>query len=288
MASVAKRGSANDKPGETPGQPKGDPIQITAYGKTDRGKVRAKNEDDLALVDLDARRGIEPPSVEHLAVDGQGLLLAVCDGVGGRRAGEVASSLALHCLPQEMEALGSICPQADLFRTAVENVSRRVWQESKHDPVLEGMTTTLTAAVICHSRAVVAHVGDSRAYILRDGKMRQITRDHSFVAEMVESGALTPEEAERSPYRNVILQAVGQKKKLEVALDAVDLRPGDVLILCTDGLSEKVSPDEIARVVQSEDLPQAADTLIRLANDRGGEDNITVLIGKVEEERKSP
>ncbi|MBC8647355.1 MAG: serine/threonine-protein phosphatase, partial [Thermoanaerobaculia bacterium] len=176
---------------------------------------------------------------------------------------------------------------SDLFRTAVENVSRRVWQESKLDPVLEGMSTTLTAAVICQSRAVVAHVGDSRAYVLRDGRMRQITRDHSFVAEMVESGALTPEEAERSPYRNVILQAVGQKKKLEVALDAVDLRPGDVLILCTDGLSEKVSPAEMARVVQSADLRQAAEALVKLANERGGEDNITVLIGRVEVEEAS-
>lgn len=276
-----------DKPRETLKQPKGVPIKITAYGTTDRGKVRSKNEDDLALVDLDASRGIEPPSVERLAVDGHGLLLAVCDGVGGRRAGEVASSLALHCLSEEMQALGSVCPQSDLFRTAVENVSRRVWQESKLDPVLEGMSTTLTAAVICQSRAVVAHVGDSRAYVLRDGRMRQITRDHSFVAEMVESGALTPEEAERSPYRNVILQAVGQKKKLEVALDAVDLRPGDVLILCTDGLSEKVSPAEMARVVQSADLRQAAEALVKLANERGGEDNITVLIGRVEGEEAS-
>jgi protein phosphatase len=181
-----------------------------------------------------------------------------------------------------MQALGSVCPQDALFRTAIENVSRRVWQESKLDPVLEGMTTTLTAAVICQSRAVVAHVGDSRAYVLRDGRMRQITRDHSFVAEMVESGALTLEEARRSPYRNVILQAVGQKKSLEVALDAVDLVPGDVLLLCTDGLSEKVSPAEMARLVQSGDPRQAADALVQLANDRGGEDNITVLIGKVE------
>jgi serine/threonine protein phosphatase PrpC len=233
-------------------------------------------------VDLDARRGIDPPSVEGLSVDGQGLLLAVCDGVGGRRAGEVASSLALECLPQEMNALGPVCPETDLFRRAVENVSRRVWQESKLDPVLEGMTTTLTAAVICQNRAVVAHVGDSRAYVLRDGQMRQITRDHSFVAQMVESGALTLEEARRSPYRNVILQAVGQKKALQVALDAVDLCPGDVLLLCTDGLSEKVSAAEMARVVQSGEPRQAAEALVKLANDRGGEDNITVLIGKVE------
>jgi protein phosphatase len=233
-------------------------------------------------VDLDAKRGIDPPSVDRLAVDGQGLLMAVCDGVGGRRAGDVASSLALECLPREMQTLGSVCPENDLFRTAIENVSRRVWHESKLDPVLEGMATTLTAAVICQSRAVVAHVGDSRAYVLRDGQMRQITRDHSFVAEMVESGALTREEAQRSPYRNVILQAVGQKKNVQVALDAVDLVAGDVLLLCTDGLSEKVSPAEMARVVQSAGPRQAAEALIQLANERGGEDNITVMIGKVE------
>lgn len=235
-------------------------------------------------MDLDAGHGIEPPSAERVAVDGRGLLLAVCDGVGGRRAGEVASSLALQTLPEELDSLGAGCARSEIFRTAVENVSRRVWEESRLHPALEGMTTTLTAAVICRGRAVVAHVGDSRAYVLRDGRMRQITRDHSFVAEMVASGALTQEQAEKSPYRNVILQAVGQKKQLQVALDALELLPGDTLLLCTDGLSEKVPPAEMARLLQSLDPREASEALVELANERGGEDNITVLIGRIEEE----
>lgn len=261
-------------------------IRLSVYGQTDRGLRRAKNEDDLALVDLDTGQGIEPPSAQSIAVNGRGVLLAVCDGVGGRRAGEVASALAIQSLPEELDALGSNCARSEIFRTAVENVSRRVWQESRLDPVLEGMTTTLTAALICRGRAVIAHVGDSRAYVLRGGVMRQITRDHSYVAEMVASGALTREEAEKSPYRNVILQAVGQKKGLEVALDAVELVPGDTLLLCTDGLSEKVPPPEMARLLQSGSLREACEALVALANERGGEDNITVLIGRIEEEAR--
>lgn len=272
------------RPNRRNSPPEARTIHVTVYGKTDRGQRRSKNEDDLALVDLDAGHGIEPPAAERLAVDGRGLLLAVCDGVGGRRAGEVASSLALQTLSEELDSLGAGCARSEIFRTAVENVSRRVWEESRLYPALEGMTTTLTAAVICRGRAVVAHVGDSRAYVLRDGRMRQITRDHSFVAEMVTSGALTQEEAEKSPYRNVILQAVGQKKQLQVALDALELLPGDTLLLCTDGLSEKVRPEEMARLLQSLDPREASEALVELANERGGEDNITVLIGRIEEE----
>jgi protein phosphatase len=148
------------------------------------------------------------------------------------------------------------------------------------------MATTWTAAVVCAGRVIVAHVGDSRLYFLRGGRIRQVTRDQSFLAEMLAAGALTQEEAAASPYRNVLPQAIGRKKRVEVALDGVDLLKGDLLLLCTDGLSEKVSPEEMARLAQKETLPEAGNRLVALANERGGEDNITVLIGRIEAEQE--
>jgi serine/threonine protein phosphatase PrpC len=256
-------------------------MHVTAFGLTDRGRKRSNNEDDLAVVDLTAARTIEENDLPGLEVGPAGLLLAVCDGVGGHRAGEIASALALSRLAEELEALEDGCPRRTLFGAAVEKVNQVVWEKAHDDPRFEGMATTLTGAVLCRSRAVIAHVGDSRAYVVRRGAIRQVTRDQSFVQSLVAEGTLKPEEAERSPFRNVILQAVGRKKTVEVALDAIDLEPGDVLVLCTDGLSEKVKPEEIARAFGG-DLASGARSLVALANERGGEDNITVLAARVD------
>lgn len=256
-------------------------VRVTAFGLTDRGRRRPKNEDDLALVDLRSARTIEPFAVENLSVGDPGLLLAVCDGVGGRRAGEVASALALSKLIEEMEAATASCPRSALFGQAVESVNRSVWEKSHEEERLQGMATTLTAAVLCRNRAVVAHVGDSRAYVIRNGKARQVTRDQSFVQSLVASGAMTLEEAQHSPYRNVILQAIGRKKEVSVALDALDLEDGDVLLLCTDGLSEKVRLEELPPILEGPDLEAGVRRLVSLANERGGEDNITALAARV-------
>ena len=257
-------------------------MRITAFGKTDRGRRRPNNEDDLAVVDLTEGRTLPDHSAEHLQVGQQGVLLAVCDGVGGRRAGEVASGLALEVLSEEMESLSPTCPKRDLFRAAVEKVNARVWNEARSDSALEGMATTLTAAVVCQSRAIFAHVGDSRAYVLRGERIRQITRDQSFVQSLVEAGAIREEETAQSPYRNVILQAIGRKTRVEVALDAVELSAGDILLLCTDGLSDKVRPEEMAERLAAPGLREAVEGLIALANERGGQDNITALAGRIE------
>jgi serine/threonine protein phosphatase PrpC len=169
-----------------------------------------------------------------------------------------------------------------LFGVAVEHVNRAVWEKGHEDPRLEGMATTLTAAVLCRRKAVIAHVGDSRAYVLRQGHLRQITRDQSFVQAMIASGALTEEQAAHSPFRNVILQAVGRKKTVDVALDALELEEGDTLLLCTDGLTEKIEPAGIAEALAGPDLRKALESLITLANERGGNDNITALAARVE------
>jgi serine/threonine protein phosphatase PrpC len=258
-------------------------MKLTVFGVTDRGRKRSKNEDDLAIVDLATQTTVEGESVkvEELPVKDAGVLLAVCDGVGGRKAGEVASSLALSRLAEEMEEQAKTCPRRAVFGAAVERVNQTVWEKAHEDPRFEGMATTLTAAVICRNRAVLAHVGDSRAYVLRRGVIRQITRDQSFVQSLVASGALSEEEARHSPYRNVILQAIGRKKQVEVALDAIELEDGDALLLCTDGLSEKVKPPELAQALEGADLAAAVRGLVDLANERGGEDNITVLAARI-------
>lgn len=256
-------------------------MRVSAFGLTDIGRKRTNNEDDFEIVDLTAAKTIEENAVSGLEVGVSGLLLAVCDGVGGHRAGEVASALALSRLAEEMEALADGCPRRTLFGAAVEKVNRAVWDEAHDDPRLQGMSTTLTAAVLCRQRAVIAHVGDSRAYVSRGGHIRQVTRDQSFVQSLVASGALTAEEAERSPFRSVILQAIGRKKTVEVALDAIDLADGDVLVLCTDGLSEKVRPEEIASA-SAGNLESGVRSLVALANERGGEDNITLIAARVD------
>ncbi len=255
-------------------------MRITAFGMTDKGQRRPNNEDDLAIVDLAEGRNVDDLAVRDLSVGDPGVLLAVCDGVGGRRAGEVASALALSELAAEMEAAGD-CPRRSLFGEAVERVNRAVWKKAHEDPRLDGMATTLTAAVVCRHRAILAHVGDSRAYLMRGGTVRQVTRDQSFVQSLVAGGALTEEEAAHSPYRNVILQAVGRKKSVEVALDACELEDGDVIALCTDGLSEKCEKEDLARELSGPDLAQGVRSLVALANARGGEDNITLLAARV-------
>jgi PPM family protein phosphatase len=256
-------------------------MKLTAFGVTDRGRKRSRNEDDLGIVDLSTGKTVDPAALEDVSIGELGILLAVCDGVGGRRAGEVASALALSKLAEEMEEQAKSCPRRAMFGAAVESVNRTVWEKAHEDPRFEGMATTLTAAVVCRNRAILAHVGDSRAYIFRRGAIRQVTRDQSFVQSLVASGALTEEEAKNSPYRNVILQAIGRKKQVEVALDAVELEEGDSLLLCTDGLSEKVQASELARALASPDLQSAVRGLVELANQRGGEDNITALAARV-------
>jgi serine/threonine protein phosphatase PrpC len=256
-------------------------MRITAFGLTDPGRKRSRNEDDLALVDLTAAREVDDLALRDAEVGTAGVLLAVCDGVGGRRAGEVASALALSHLIGEMESLGAECPRRTLFGSAVERVNRAIWEKAHEDPRLEGMATTLTAAVLCPSRAIFAHVGDSRAYVLRAGTLRQLTRDQSFVQSLVASGTLTQEQAEQSPFRNVILQAVGRLKTVEVALDAIDIETGDTVLLCTDGLFKKVTAAELVSALSGPDLKADVVALVALANERGGEDNITAMAARV-------
>jgi protein phosphatase len=256
-------------------------VKCSAYGKTDIGLHRTKNEDGFVIRDLTRETTFEPAVVVEQPVGARGILFAVCDGIGGHHAGEVASSLALDTLETEMQLLSNACPRPELFKKAVEAVNRRVWTEASVHPKLSGMGTTLTAAVICQKRVLIAHVGDSRAYFARGGRVEQITKDQSIAGQLVASGAMTEEQAQETPFRHVLLQAVGTKEKVEIALDGIDLVRGDTLLLCSDGLSGKVGITDLAGHLAGDDLKACGDALVALANERGGEDNITVIIARV-------
>ena len=256
-------------------------MKFSAYGKSDIGRQRTNNEDGFVIRDLARKTGFEPAVVVGQPVGARGVLFAVCDGIGGRHAGEIASSLALETLETEMQRLSVGCPRPELFEKAVEVVNQRVWTEASLHPKLLGMGTTLTAALICQDRVLLAHVGDSRAYFARGGRVEQITKDQSIAGQLIASGAMTEEQTRQTPFRHVLLQAIGTKEKVEIALDGIDLVPGDALLLCSDGLSGKVTIEDLAGHLAGDDLKVCGDALVTLANERGGEDNITVVIARV-------
>jgi protein phosphatase len=256
-------------------------VKFSAYGKSDIGLRRTNNEDGFVIRDLTRETEFEPAVVVGQPVGARGVLFAVCDGIGGHHAGEIASSLALETLETEMQRLSGACPRPELFKKAVEVVNQRVWAEASLHPKLSGMGTTLTAAVICQERVLIAHVGDSRGYFARGGRVEQITKDQSIAGQLVASGAMTEEQVRQTPFRHVLLQAIGTKEKVEIALDGIDLVRGDSLLLCSDGLSGKIAIADLAGYLAGDDLKVCGDALVALANERGGEDNITVVIVRV-------
>ena len=238
-------------------------MRIGRYaGVTDTGRRRMRNEDALV---------VRPP------------LFAVADGMGGARAGEIAARLAADALE---EARGDIVGEGDVA-SLIEEANRRIWERSLSDPATAGMGTTVTAALVDEHNGAVAigHVGDSRAYLLRGGSLEQLSTDHSLVAELVESGVLTPEEAERHPQRSAITRALGTDAAVEVEGRTVETRIGDLFVLCSDGLSVMLGDEQIREALEgAERDPQAAgEALVAAANARGGEDNITVVLFEIVE-----
>jgi len=231
------------------------PIKLVAAGVTDVGRVRDGNEDDF--LDQANRLG----------------LVAVADGMGGHRAGEVASATAL-------EALRAAVASGQPLRDAIEGANDAVLEKSVSDQELHGMGTTLTAGMLgSDGYLVVGHVGDSRAYLARDGELTQITNDHSLVEEMVRGGELTREQADVHPRRSIITRALGIDPQVEVDEFPLELRPGDRILFCSDGLTTMVRPDEIASILGREHDPKrAAQLLVDAANAAGGEDNVTAVI----------
>ncbi len=247
---------------------------------TDVGRARTTNEDSFAVTDLATGNAIDVTGADH-AIDvlDRGVLLALSDGMGGHQAGEVASALVLESLQAAMrdEDKGSIHAQLE---EAVLRANRNVLTAAKTGN-RHGMGATLTAVFVRGGEAYIAEVGDSRGYLLRKGRLRQITRDQSLVQLLVDQGVLSEEEARHSPSKNVILQAVGLSEDVRVAIARLELRRGDRFLLCSDGVSNAVSDDELREILTGSDPRAACDQMIALANERGGDDNQTAIVADV-------
>jgi serine/threonine protein phosphatase PrpC len=277
-------------------------FKISVYAMSDVGMVRTGNEDNFFVLNLSTADTWKPESEGENATESltsfqqshYGSVIAVTDGMGGALAGEVASRLAVECVRDRMLELQaspvySKFPFHERLRLAIELANLYIYQMSAKRAEYTGMGATFTAVGMFGRTAYFGQVGDSRAYLIRGGRIQQITRDQSLVGQLVEAGHLTKEEAERHSYRNVILQALGASPNINVVIDRLGLRDLDTLALCSDGLSNKVRPDEItAAVDQAGSLKEACEALIRMANERGGEDNITVLIAQVSGGRLEP
>jgi protein phosphatase len=235
-------------------------MRLRFAAATDVGRMRSNNEDSYLS---------------------QAPVAAVADGMGGHRAGEVASAIAI----EELSALRGKGPWAsetaatDDLKQAIVRANRRIREMAAGDRDLDGMGTTLVALLEDGDMVHLANVGDSRAYLLREGELSQVTVDHSLVQELVDEGRLRPEDAERHPQRSIITRALGIDREVEFDLFTYKLQPGDRLLLCSDGLSDVVEPREIRNVLlRVHDAQQAAERLIALANEHGGPDNITVIV----------
>ena len=256
-------------------------VALRVFGQSDGGRVRKRNEDAFVIADLKQVVPIHATAQPiTLEVGSLGILLAVSDGMGGEQAGEVASALTLQSLRSELPAAQGGTAEAALT-ASVEKANRRVF-DAAADSNRKGMGATLTAVLIHGRRAYVAEVGDSRAYVLRGSRFCQVTHDQSYAQVLFDAGTLTREEVETFKYKNVIMQAMGTRPDVVVALNRFTLRRGDRLLLCSDGLTSKVQDEEIRGVLLSKpDLDDACTTLVDLANERGGEDNITVVVAEM-------
>lgn len=230
--------------------------KLTVAARTDIGKVRRTNQDALIESAADC-------------------LWGVADGMGGHNGGETASAGARDGL---IELLNGKDPEQGSLRTAIGAVNRRLFLQQKENESLSGMGTTLTALWLSKSCVYIGHVGDSRAYRLRDGELEQITDDHSVVAELVRSGMLTREQAATHPMRNVITRAVGTEEGIEIDLLCEERRAGDVWLVCSDGLYGMVDDGRIADILKANKPDQAADLLIEAALEGGGRDNVSLVI----------
>ena len=253
---------------------------VSIAGQTDTGRVRSHNED---YIEWNAEQG----------------LVVLADGMGGARAGEVASALAVKtmisevnsALSRERQPLGQVDPGTSLTRAgrllgaALNHANHTVFQVSKGQPQYAGMGTTLVSVMFYDDAMSVAYVGDSRLYRFRAGELMQMTEDHTVVQELVKGGFYTPEQAQTAVNKNIVTRAVGVEDDIKVDVFEAPVRPTDVYLFCSDGLSDMVDDAEIADILsrRQADLAQAADALIAAANGHGGHDNVSVILARVEE-----
>jgi PPM family protein phosphatase len=254
-------------------------MKITYKAVSDVGRKRKGNEDSLF---------VNPE--QHLFV--------VADGMGGHAAGEIASKVAVDAINEFVCLTGgdeeitwpfgldeNISYDGNRLKTAIRYANRKVLEATKEKSEYEGMATTVAAVLVDGDSANVGHVGDSRAYLVRDGQITQLTSDHSWVNEQIQSGVISPDQARTHPLRNVVTRALGGKPDLQVDMLLHKIKSGDILLLCSDGLTTMITDDEIVKVVRDAagDVEKAAPALVANANAKGGEDNITVLLLRFDE-----
>jgi serine/threonine protein phosphatase PrpC len=260
-------------------------IVLEVFGRTDVGQIREHNEDNFLVADLTRKSRTLTPDDRAQVVGNAGTLLAVCDGMGGAAAGEVASQMAVDIVYERMLSDGAPRKRDDLAHRlvdAVEEAGQRIFEAARADRTRRGMGTTATIAALVDSRLFVAQVGDSRCYVLREGRLAQVTRDQSLVNQLIEAGQLTEEEAETFEHNNIILQALGTADAVQVDLTYADLRAGDLILLCSDGLSGMIRNEEIRQVLLAAPGPlEACQMLTERANLAGGHDNVTVIVARV-------
>ena len=269
---------------------------VELHAKSDVGRVRRGNEDNFLLLDLATAQtwsgsdGAEnPEDMRELALGEEGLVLVVSDGMGGALAGDVASRMAIEAVRDVLlgeNADGPGCepdaPLIDCLKQATLQANRNIHNKSLEDSRCSGMGATLTGAAIRGDKLDLVQVGDSRAYVIRGEQIRLATKDQSLVQQLVDVGQISEEEAETHMFRNVILQALGAQTELLPATARIQIRQGDTLLLCSDGLSGKLRNEEIRQIVSEsgDDLAAACKALVDEANHRGGEDNITVVLAR--------
>jgi PPM family protein phosphatase len=271
-------------------------FSVRSFGITDQGRQRPANEDQFLIAELTKTMTIEHTSLRGPSAvmgDERGQLFLVADGMGGHAAGERASALAVAVIEQftvntfkwflQDDEPGPDSAASE-FTAAINQADAAIIHESEANPELQGMGTTLALAYAVGPQLFVLHVGDSRVYLFRAGALRQLTQDHTVVADMVRRGELQPEQASQHRLRHVITNVLGGRQRgVRAEAHVVDLEAEDELLLCSDGLTEMVSADDITGVLSGEQEPErAARRLIELANERGGHDNITVIVARFE------
>jgi serine/threonine protein phosphatase PrpC len=270
------------------------PLSVQSFGLTDRGRVRETNQDQFVTASLMRALWIKQSSVPQSPVhyaDNHGHVFIVADGMGGAAGGEKASAIAVGAVEEfllnALRWLLSLDPSSEAtvlrdFKAALRNADACVYAAASATPGLRGMGTTLTMAYSLDAELFLAHVGDSRAYLLRGGALQRLTRDDTLVQQMVDTGILTPEQAAEHAFRHVITNVVGGPTPgVQTSVHRMRLEPGDVLLLCTDGLTGMVSDERIATILKAAGTPKdACEQLILLANEEGGTDNVTVVVAR--------
>ena len=259
-----------------------DEVMVSVFASTDVGMQRAGNEDAFLVSDLSAGEADAGSETNPHQLGERGSMMVVSDGMGGAVAGEIASELAVKTIREALHDLPLDLTFNERLVRATELANARIWEHAQENPELSGMGATVTAVLAHSRRAYIAQVGDSRAYLVRGDQIKQLTKDQSLAQMLLDTGAIRPEQAASVP-QNVIMQALGTQPTVNVVLTSVDLCRDDCLLLCSDGLSNKIDAHEMYQMIkESTDLSSACKSLIETANERGGEDNITVIIARFE------